>query len=553
LQDYHAGQLMSTIGHFQLVREIGRGGAGVVYLAEDVDIPGRRVALKRLRPELAAVDAEVLRREAAVLASIEHPHILIVHEVGVARDGLYLVTEYLAEGSMADRVAGGGLAEMDALTAARQTASALAAAHERGVLHRDIKPGNILVASDGRVKVSDFGIAVHTVPPAMASGDHTATLTLPTDEGAGRLYGTPLYIPPEALDGAAPSFAGDQFAFGVAFHEMLTGRRPFSRSRGLHAVLDAPAIDPACAPDLARIVMRCLAKDPRERFESMGAVVVALDRAIARRSRDRRRLVRVVAAVAVLSLLMLAGWRFAAWRAQQRAMRLNEDGRAALEAGRHDEARRLFLAARSADPKYLPACTNLGTLALLDPDPSWAGAILGDCAATFKDEDVVVYNHASALRRMGDLAGAETSLRRAVTLAHGRPLELAALNELTLVLTARGKAREALDLVGPSRPTAADTAERAILLKSIGMAELADGQAASAAKTLKAAIAGPLPDEPRVDALVGLGRALEATGDHPAAVAAFAEAIASGATGAAQAEALRGLGRDKIEAPGGRP
>jgi tetratricopeptide (TPR) repeat protein len=544
---------MSTIGHFQLVREIGRGGAGVVYLAEDVDIPGRRVALKRLRPEIAAADAEVLRREAAVLASIEHPHILIVHEVGVAPDGLYLVTEYLAEGSMADRIANGGLSEMDALTAARQTASALAAAHERGVLHRDIKPGNILVASDGRVKVSDFGIAVHTVPPALASGEHTATVTLPTDEGAGRLYGTPLYIPPEALDGAAPSFAGDQFAFGVAFHEMLTGKRPFSRSRGLHAVLDAPAIDPACAPDLARIVARCLAKDPRERFESMGAVVIALDRAIARRSHDRRRLVRVVVGVAVVALAIVIAWRWVQWRAYEEALRLNEEGTAALEAGRYGDARRLFLASRSADPTYIAACANLGTLALLDADPSWAGAILGDCATSFPDEDVVVYNHASALRRMGDLAGAETSLRHAVTLAQGRPLELAALNELTLVLTARGKAHEALELAGPARPPAADTAERAILLKSIGLAELADGHAASAAGTLKAAIAGPLSGEPRIDALVGLGKALEATGDHTGAIAAFAEAIASGAQGTAQAEALRGLGRDKIDDPGGRP
>ena len=118
---------MATIGHFQIVREIGRGGAGVVYLAEDVDIPGRRVALKRLRPEVAAADADVLRREAAVLAAIEHPHILVVHEVGVAPDGLYLVTEFMPEGSMANRIGRGPLTEAEALAAARQAASALAA------------------------------------------------------------------------------------------------------------------------------------------------------------------------------------------------------------------------------------------------------------------------------------------------------------------------------------------------------------------------------------------------------------------------------------------
>ncbi len=534
---------MSTIGHFHIVREIGRGGAGVVYLAEDVDIPGRRVALKRLRPEVAAVDADVLRREAAVLAAIEHPHILVVHEVGVAADGLYLVTEYLPQGSMADRIDRGPLTEAEALAAARQTASALAAGHERGILHRDVKPANLLLASDGRVKVSDFGLAVHTVPPAAASGDESATVTLPGSPWAGGIFGTPLYIPPEALAGAAPSAAGDQFAFGVAFHEMLTGRRPFSRSRGIQGVLDAPSIDPTCPSDLARIVARCVAKDARDRFASMADVVAALDKAIARRGHDRRRLTRLVAGVAVLAVVLLSGWRLNVWRAVREARRLNEEGRAALEAGQFGDARRLFLSSRGADPGYLAACTNLGTLALLDSDPSWAVAILGDCAATFGDVDVVVYNHASALRRAGDLAGAEKGLLRAVELAQGGPLELAALSEATLVLTARGKAREALAIAEPRRPPAADTAERAILLKSIGLAELADGSTAAATATLKVAIAGPLPEGPRIDALVGLGRAEDIAGNREGAVAAFAEAIASGATGAAQAEAMQGLVR----------
>jgi tetratricopeptide (TPR) repeat protein len=180
-------------------------------------------------------------------------------------------------------------------------------------------------------------------------------------------------------------------------------------------------------------------------------------------------------------------------------------------------------------------------LALLDADPSWAVAILGDCAATFGDVDVVVYNHASALRRAGDLSGAETALRRAVALANGRPLELAALNELALVLTANGRAREALEIARPRRPSSADTAERAILLKSIGLAELAEGAAGAAVDTLGVALAGPLPAAARVDALVGLGRALDEMGDRDRAVAAYAEAIASGATGTAHEQALRGL------------
>jgi tetratricopeptide (TPR) repeat protein len=541
---------MSTIGHFQIVREIGRGGAGVVYLAEDVDIPGRRVALKRLRPEIAAVDAEVLRREAAVLAAIEHPHILTVHEVGIAADGLYLVTEYMPEGSMADRIDRGSLTLASALTAARQAASALAAGHDRGILHRDVKPANLLLAADGRVKVSDFGLAVHTVPPSTGSGEAMATVTLVANDWGGGIFGTPLYIPPEALSGAAPSAAGDQFAFGVALHEMLTGKRPFSRSRGVQAVLDAPSIDPKCPPDLARIVAKCVAKDPRQRFGGMDEVVAALDRAIARRGHERRRLKRVLTAVGVLAIFLVAGWRFGVWRARREAMRLNEDGLAALAAGRFGDARRSFLSARGADPGYLAACTNLGTLALLDTDPSWAVDILGDCAGTFGDVDVVVYNHASALRRAGDLSGAETALRQAVTLAQGRPLELAALNELTLLLTAKGQAREALSIVGSHRPAAADSAERAILLKSIGLAELADGSPDAATATLQAAISGALPPGPRIDALLGLGRANESLGRRDRAIAAFAEVIASGGTGASQAEAIAGLTRNGQPAPG---
>jgi tetratricopeptide (TPR) repeat protein len=523
------------------VQEIGRGGAGVVYLAEDVDIPGRRVALKRLQPEVAAMDAGVLRREAAVLAAIEHPHILIVHEVGVADDGLYLVTEYMPEGSMADRIDRGPLTIAEALSAARQAASALAAAHERGILHRDVKPANLLLAADGRVKVSDFGLALHTVPPAPEGVETTRTFTL--DEGSGKLFGTPLYIPPEALAGMAPTPAADQFAFGVAFHEMLTGRRPFSRKRGLQGVLDPPAIDPKCPADLARIVAKCIAKDPRERFASMAEVVAAVDRAIARRGRDRRRLIRVVVGVALFTVVLVALWRVHVWRAGREAMRLNEAGTHALEAGAFGEARRLFLAARRADPGYLAACTNLGALALLDTDPSWAVAILGDCARTFGDVDIVVYNHASALRRAGDLAGAEKALRRAVDMARGRPLEVPALSELILVLTAEGRPRDAVALGSSHRPASADTAERAILLKSIGLAELADGSP-DAASTLQKAIDGPLPKGPRIDALVGLGRAQERAGRNDAAVAAYAEAIASGAEGTARDEATQGLARN---------
>jgi len=388
------------------------------------------------------------------------------------------------------------------------------------------------------------------VPPSFDSGDQTATVTLPSDEGAGRLSGTPLYITPEVLAGATPAAAGDQFALGVAFHEMLTRRRPFKR-RGLDAVLDDASIDPACPPDLARIVARCIEKDPRRRFAGMDEVVAALDRAIARRGRDRRRLKRVIAGVLAAVVLGVALWRVNAWRAARQARRLNEEGRAALEAGRFGDARRLFLSARSADPGYLAACTNLGTLALLDSDPSWALAILGDCAKTFGDVDVVVYNHASALRRANDLAGAEAALRQAAAASRGRPLELVVLNELTLVLTERGRASEALAIVGTRRPAAADTPERAILLKSIGLAELADGSAGKAAATLGEALAGPLPQGPRVDALVGLGRAQERLGLRDAAVAAFAEAIASGATGSAQSDALSGLGRDRLPGASG--
>src|SRR5262249_35568746 len=151
----------------------------------------------------------------------------------------------------------------------------------------------------------------------------------------------------------------------------------------MRAVLDPPAIDRRIPADIVRIVARCIAKDPRQRFADMNEVVAALDRAIARRGRDRRILIAVLLIVTIVGGLSLTAWRVRVWRSRHEAKRLNEYGRTALEKGEFGEARRLFLAARSADPKYLTACTNLGALALLDKDPSWAVAILGDCAASF--------------------------------------------------------------------------------------------------------------------------------------------------------------------------
>ena len=257
--------------HFAVERTLGTGAMGVVYLARDLRI-GRRVALKTLRSRGDIVEDEYsesflrFRREAKVCASLLHPNIVTLYEVGAqANRFLWMAMEYVEGESLASMIARHGRLNPDlAGRIAGDVLRGLAYAHEHGVIHRDIKPGNVLVASDGTAKIADFGIA------------HATDANLTDLSDRGRLLGTPHYMSPEQVAGRRLDGRSDQFAVGAMLHEMLTGRKPFdsnSLTDVLYSVVNRPAplpgsIDPSLPPWCDIVVKRLLEKRPEDRYET---------------------------------------------------------------------------------------------------------------------------------------------------------------------------------------------------------------------------------------------------------------------------------------------
>jgi eukaryotic-like serine/threonine-protein kinase len=268
LPDQHTTGEPRVIGQrYQLQDQIGRGGMATVFRAHDVQLD-REVAVKIMRPDLGDDAQFVVRFEAEArrAASVTHPNVVSVYDVGT--DGSpYMVMELVRGGDVATALASDGrLDPRRAAELAADTAGALQAAHDAGLVHRDVKPGNILLAADGRARVADFGIA-------RATGEDGLTRT-------GATLGSVEYFSPEQARGEPVTPASDVYALGVVLYEMLTGRRPFvgdSPYAVATARLGQPAPDPrGVVPDLpaelAEITMRAMALEPSERFESAGAM-----------------------------------------------------------------------------------------------------------------------------------------------------------------------------------------------------------------------------------------------------------------------------------------
>jgi serine/threonine protein kinase len=295
-------------GRYRLEKRLGAGAMAEVWLARDTQLD-RLVALKRLRG-----DADPLRfeREAHAVASLSHPNIARLFDYGSEEGRPYMVFEYLPGGTLEDRLAAGGLLE-DAETEriATEVAEGLAHAHDRGLIHRDLKPTNIVFDEEGRAKITDFGIA------RMSGAD---TLT-----DAGTLVGTAAYMSPEQASGEPVTPASDVYSFGVLLFRMLTGRLPFESPnavdllrRQLHEPPPPVAeVRPGAPPELAAVAERALAKDPAERPPDGSALRRLLAGAIAAtiggeatqvlpRPTQRRRSPWLVALIA-LPLLILAG------------------------------------------------------------------------------------------------------------------------------------------------------------------------------------------------------------------------------------------------------
>ena len=280
-----------VVGCYRLESRLGAGGMGEVYRAHDVRLH-RDVALKLL-PEAFAADPDRVtrfKREAQLLASLNHPHIAAIYGFEESAGTNALVLELVEGPTLADRIAQGPLGSEEALPIARQIAEAIEAAHEHRVIHRDLKPANIKLRPDGTVKVLDFGLA-----EAFAPG--------PVDDASapGRIGGTAAYMSPEQARGKHVDKRCDVWAFGCVLYEMLTGRRVQDYEP------DFAALPPGTAPPIERLLRRCLEKDRARRLPDMGVARLEIDDALAAPveigSRSNRARAWSVGAIVIVAIL----------------------------------------------------------------------------------------------------------------------------------------------------------------------------------------------------------------------------------------------------------
>ena len=277
----------AKIGHYDVTALLGEGGMGQVWQATDTQL-GRQVALKIL-PDAFAADPDRLarfKREAQILASLNHPNIAAIYGIEEAGGTRALVLELVEGPTLADRIAKGPIPLDEALPIAKQIAEALEAAHERGVIHRDLKPANVKVKADGMVKVLDFGLAKALEPEAGGDPSQSPTMTAAASR-MGMIMGTATYMSPEQAKGTTADRRADVWAFGVVLYEMLTGKRLFEGatvSDTLAAVLRAePDWDvlPRDTPTaVRRLLRRCVERDPKRRLQHVGDVRMEVEEAL---------------------------------------------------------------------------------------------------------------------------------------------------------------------------------------------------------------------------------------------------------------------------------
>ena len=333
-----------TIGHYKISESIGTGGMGEVYLATDVTA-GRKAALKLL-PMRFTGDAERLRRfqqEAHAVVALNHPNILTVYEIGEDHSIHYIASELIEGETLRQRLTRGPMQLSEAVDVAIQVASALAAAHQAGIVHRDIKPENIMLRPDGYVKVLDFGIA--------KLAEQEVPVTIPRDEALllvetnlGSILGTVRYMSPEQACGAQVDKSTDIWSLGVVLYEMVTGHAPFTGDTPkevMSAILEKeqPPLTRYIAhtpAELQQIISKTLRKDRKERYRSAHDLLKALKDL--RRNLEfesffkngffdevkRRKVYRVAAAyiIAAAGIIQLASAAFPAWDLPNSALRL---------------------------------------------------------------------------------------------------------------------------------------------------------------------------------------------------------------------------------------
>jgi serine/threonine protein kinase len=286
IQNQQAHSLVGqTFGHYKISKRIGSGGMGEVYLATDVTA-GRKAALKLL-PMRFTGDAERLRRfqqEAHAVVALNHPNILTVYEIGEDHSTHYIASELIEGETLRERLMRGRMEVGEAVDVTTQLASALAAAHDAGIVHRDINPGNIMLRRDGYVKVLDFGIAKLAESAfAEATADEAESVTL-VETNLGLILGTVPYMSPEQACADPVDKRTDIWSLGVVLHEMVTGHQPFTGDTPQDIMFSILEKEPKplatyirhTPSELQHIVIKALRKDRTERYQSAGAMLQAL-------------------------------------------------------------------------------------------------------------------------------------------------------------------------------------------------------------------------------------------------------------------------------------
>ncbi|HEX8155268.1 MAG TPA: protein kinase, partial [Thermoanaerobaculia bacterium] len=264
-----------SLGHYRIVSPLGAGGMGEVFLATDTRL-SRSVAIKVL-PAGTSMDEEAqqrMLREARLIATIDHPNVCTIYEIGQEAERPYIVMQYVQGESLAQRMRRGRLSLAEAVEFGKQVTSALSEAHKRGIVHRDIKPGNIMISSSGIVKVLDFGLA----KSFLRAPDDATELIL---SRADTVSGTTPYMSPEQLLGEPLDGRSDLFSLGVVLYEIATGRRPFDRRTAaatINAILmaDPEPLNETELVALEPVILRALAKPVGRRFADASAMHEAL-------------------------------------------------------------------------------------------------------------------------------------------------------------------------------------------------------------------------------------------------------------------------------------
>lgn len=386
--------LNETISRYRLVREIGSGGMGVVYAAFDPKLE-REVAIKLLQ---AASDDPMYRkrfeREAQTIAALKHPNIATLFDFGETEDGRpFLVMELVGGRTLTEILLAGELTIASAVNVIVEVAEGLSAAHEKGLIHRDVKPSNIMVGEQGEVKILDFGLAKSFIDPPDQRPDGVGATSDGSKTQTGIVVGTPLYLSPEQAKGQSIDQRSDIFSLGSVLYEALTGRTAFTGQSSLeigaqviHVTPVVPsAVNPHLTPELDAITMKALEKEAQNRYQTAKELAQALREAKSALAGDRlpvprqlkarsggttltklkeltqtfsRKRVPVGAIVIGLVLLLAGGFilqrmlRKAPYQPTPTARELVERGTVLLRNGELNRASALFRQATEADPKY---------------------------------------------------------------------------------------------------------------------------------------------------------------------------------------------------------